>query len=112
MNKPQITNLPDRQGIETDPGKVMLAFHQSGRHVFPLGTGKKNAVPVGFICPGCGADVLRVTTKGGSSVFSCHCILALMHADNDGFPLTVALWIHWIGEAWREAQKLRRIQAG
>jgi hypothetical protein len=111
MSNPQIIELPDRQGITPLPGQVILRFHQSGRHLFPLGIKKAALSPAGFSCPNCGALVQRVITKGGSTVLTCHCLIALLHKENQHFDLGWPLWIQWIAEAWNSEQEQRATQS-
>jgi hypothetical protein len=108
---PQIIELPDKQGMVTSPGEVIFRLHNSGRHLFPLGTKKAARSPAGFSCPNCGADIQRVMTKGGSTVLTCHCLIALLHKENQDFDLGWPIWIQWIAQAWSSEQKQLRTQS-
>jgi hypothetical protein len=111
MSKPHIIELPDRQGVGVRPGEVILRFHQSGHYLFPFGTENVQQHPGDFACPNCGAHVQWLLTKKGSSVFSCHCLVAVFYQPDSAFTVDCRLWINWIAEAWTSEQAQRQIQA-
>src|SRR5262249_46931152 len=103
--------LPDRQGISLRPGEVILRFHQSGQYLFPLGTENTQQHRAAFACPNCGTQVLWLSTKKGSSVFSCHCLVAVFRQPDNLFVVDWRIWINWIAEAWTSEQAQRQVQA-
>ena len=58
-----------------------------------------------------GADIQRVMTKGGSTVLTCHCLIALLHKEDHAFDLDWPIWIQWIAEAWSSEQEQLQSQA-
>jgi hypothetical protein len=111
MSKPYIIELPDRQGIGVRAGEVLLQFHQYGQYLFPLGTENLERKPAGFACPNCGTQVLWLLTEKGSSVFSCHCLVAVFCQPDPLFVVDCGQWINWIAEAWTTQQREQQIQA-
>jgi hypothetical protein len=111
MSDPHIIELPGRQGLGVRPGEILLRFHQSAQYLFPLGTEKAQQHPANFACPNCGTHVLWLSTKKGSSVFSCHCLVALFYQPDHLFTVDCRQWINWIAEAWISEQAQRQIQA-
>src|SRR6516225_515604 len=112
MSKPYIIELPDRQGIGVRAGEVLLQFHQYGQYLFPLGTENLERKPAGFACPNCGTQVLWLLTEKGSTVFSCHCLIAVCGSElRDPALVNIGVWIKWITEAWSSKQEQLRARS-
>ena len=112
MTDPLMIELPDRQGVGVRPGEVLLRFHQSGHYLFPFGNKNAQQHPANFVCPNCGTHVLWLSTKKGSSVFSCHCLVAVCGSElTDPVLVNIDAWIQWIVEAWYSQQQQLHSQA-
>jgi hypothetical protein len=109
---PQIIQLPDKQGIVTSPGEVIFRSHNSGRYLFPLGAESVQLHRAGFSCPNCGTQVLWLLTEKGSTVFSCHCLIAVCGSElRDPALVNIGVWIKWITEAWSSKQEQLRARS-
>jgi len=78
MSKPQIIELPDRQGISVIAGQVILQQHPYRLYLWPFGT--KETFLADFGCPHCGVPVRWIMTKSRTTIFSCHCLIAVCGA--------------------------------